>query len=157
MMLKNIPSTCEISLHTYYSPVTLYYSSHGWELPAKGRLYLELRMMWHYCNFEKLKPQTSPIFRSSHYLQAGGGSILCTLILFCISLNTILRVSITFISSVKVLAADDPGQIVHTLDHWLIGVDLKHDTWRVTMTHCEVVLHHCRGARGQMWGEAGGL
>ena len=43
-------------------------------------------------------------------------------------LNTILRVTLTLLSPVKVLAADDPGEIVDTLDHGLIGVDLKHET-----------------------------
>ena len=43
-------------------------------------------------------------------------------------LNTVLRVSITLVSPVKVLAADDPGQIVHALDHGLVGVDLKQET-----------------------------
>ena len=35
-------------------------------------------------------------------------------------LNTILWVTVTLISPVKVLAADDPGEIVDTLDHGLI-------------------------------------
>ena len=43
-------------------------------------------------------------------------------------LNTILRVSITLVSTVKELAADDPGQVVHSLHHGLKGVDLKHET-----------------------------
>ena len=43
-------------------------------------------------------------------------------------LNTILRVSMTLVSTVKELAADDPGQVVHSLHHGLKGVDLKHET-----------------------------
>ena len=43
-------------------------------------------------------------------------------------LNTVLRESVTLISSMKELAADDPGEVVHSLDHGLVGVDLKHET-----------------------------